>query len=446
VNLNLATGSSTAEGTDTLRDIEVIIGTTLPDTIVGSSNSESLIGNGGADILTGGGGNDTFILDPAKSGGSKIQGAAGTDNLIVTGNTLALSLTPGSMGIGRSGTSLVVDLNKDGQINLANDVELLNFFASTSGNIPGTGFIENVAGTPGNTILGKFATPIVIPTPTPTPTPTPRGPQILTLPIEIPNPNTTVDSTFNGGPLNDLLFGNSQADALKGLAGNDTIFGLDGADNILGDDGEDSLFGNAGNDFIDAGNGNDVVYGGKGNDRILGGGGNDSLYGNDASDAVFGGDDNDVIFGGKGDDSLGGDAGDDSVLGQLGNDFLLGGSGNDAVSGGEGDDTLAGIDPIALTPGVGEFDTLTGGEGKDRFLLGDSDKIYYSGDGNAVISDFNSAEDAIVLSGVKADYSLSVAGNVTSIFLKKPGQSDNLIATVQGVTDLNLDRPYFTFL
>ncbi|MCC3405083.1 MAG: hypothetical protein JGK17_05710 [Microcoleus sp. PH2017_10_PVI_O_A] len=54
--------------------------------------------------------------------------------------------------------------------------------------------------------------------------------------------------------------------------------------------------------------------------------------------------------------------------------------------------------------------------------------------------------DAIVLSGVKADYLLSVSGNVTSIFLKKAGQPDDLIATVQGVTDLNLDRPYFTFI
>lgn len=107
---------------------------------------------------------------------------------------------------------------------------------------------------------------------------------------------------------------------------------------------------------------------------------------------------------------------------------------------------VSGIDPIATNPGVGEFDTLTGGEGKDRFLLGDSDKIYYSGDGNAVISDFNSADDAIVLSGVKANHSLAVSGNVASIFLKKPGQSDDLIATVQGVTDLNLDRPYFTFI
>ncbi len=450
VNLNLATGTSTAEGTDTLRDIEVIIGTTLPDTIVGSSNSESLIGNGGADILTGGGGNDSFILDPTKSGGSKIQGAAGTDNLIITGNTLVTSLTPGSMGIGRSGTSLIVDLNKDGQINLANDVELLNFFASTSGNVPGTGFIETVAGTPGNTILAKFAIPIPIPipipTPTPTPTPTPRGPRILTPPIEVPNSNTSVGSTLNGGSINDFLFGSLQADALNGLAGDDTIYGLDGSDNIGGGDGNDSLFGNAGNDFIDAGNGNDVVYGGKDDDGILGSAGNDSLYGNDASDVVFGGDDNDVIFGGKGDDSLGGDAGDDSIFGQLGNDFLLGGSGNDVVNGGEGDDTISGIDPIATNPGFGEFDTLTGGEGKDRFLLGDSDKIYYSGDGNAVISDFNSVDDAIVLSGIKANYSLSVSGNVTSIFLKKSGQSDDLIATVQGVTDLNLDRPYFTFI
>lgn len=438
VNINFATS---------IKNIEFVIGTTFADTIVGSSSDETLIGNGGADILTGGGGNDSFILDPTKSGGSKIQGAAGIDNLILTGITLATSLTPGQTGIGRSGTSLIVDLNKDGQINIANDIEILNFFASTTGNLPGTGFIENVAGTPGNTILPLFAPLTVRPTPTPTPTPTPRGPRILTPPIEIPNPNTTVDSTFNGGPLNDLFFGsNSQADALNGLAGNDTLYGFDGADNILGNDGEDSLFGNAGNDFIDAGNGNDVVYGGKGNDGILGGSGNDSLYGNKGADVVLGGDGNDLVFGGKGDDSLGGDAVDDSIFGQLGNDYLLGGSGNDVVNGGEGNDTIAGIDPIALTPGSGEFDTLTGGAGNDRFLLGDSDKVYYSGDGNAVISDFNSAEDAIVLSGVKDNYSLSVSGNVTSIFLKKPGQSDDLIATVQGVTDLNLDRPYFTFI
>ena len=440
VNINLATGN--------IKNIEVIVGTTLADTIIGSSSDESLIGNGGADILTGGGGNDTFILDPTKSGGSKIQGTAGTDNLVLTGATLALSLTSGQTGLGRSGTSLIVDLNKDGQINLANDIELLNFFASTTGNLPGTGFIENVAGLSGNTILSAFTTPTPVrpPTPTPTPTPTPRGPRILTPAIPIPNPNTTVDSTLNGGPLNDFLLGNSQADALNGLAGNDTLYGLDGADNILGNDGEDSLFGNAGNDFIDGGNGNDIVYGGKGNDGILGGSGNDSLYGNKGADVVLGGEGNDLIFGGKGDDSLGGDAGDDSIFGQLGNDYLLGGTGNDVVNGGEGDDTIAGIDPSATNPGVGEFDTLTGGTGNDRFLLGDSDKIYYSGDGNAVISDFNSVDDTIVLSGVKANYSLSVSGNVTSIFLKKAGQSDDLIATVQGVTDLNLDRPYFTFI
>ncbi|MFB8796713.1 MAG: S8 family serine peptidase [Microcoleus sp.] len=38
VNINLAAGSSTAEGTDTLTGIEVIIGTTFADTIVGSSS------------------------------------------------------------------------------------------------------------------------------------------------------------------------------------------------------------------------------------------------------------------------------------------------------------------------------------------------------------------------------------------------------------------------
>ena len=439
VNLNLATGN--------IKNIEFIIGTTLADIITGSSSNETLTGNGGADILTGGGGNDTFILEPTKSGGSKIQAGSGTDSLLSTGVTAALSLSPGTVGVGRSSTSLLVDINKDGKINAADDIEILNFFNSATTNLPGSGFVETVAGLSGNAILSKFAPPpLRVITPTPTPTPTPRGPRILTPSIPIPIPNTSVDFTFNGGPLNDLYYGGSQADALNGLAGNDTLFGLDGNDNIGGNDGNDSLLGNAGNDFIDGGNGDDVVYGGKGNDGILGSSGNDSLYGNKGFDVVLGGDGNDLIFGGKGDDSLGGDAGDDSIFGQLGNDYLLGGSGNDAVSGGEGDDTFAGIDPGATNPGVGEFDTLTGGDGKDRFLLGDSDKIYYSGDGNAVISDFNSTEDAIVLSGFKADYSLSVSGNVTSIFLKKAGQSDDLIATVQGVTDLNLDRPYFTFI
>jgi Ca2+-binding RTX toxin-like protein/subtilisin-like proprotein convertase family protein len=450
VNINLAAGTSTAEGTDTLRDIEVIVGTTFADTITGSSSNETLTGNGGADILTGGGGNDTFTLEPTKSGGSKIQAGSGTDTLLLAGVTAALSLSPGTVGVGRSGTSLIVDINKDGAINAADDIEILNFFNSATTNLPGSGFVENVAGLSGNSILSKFAPPLPTPirttTPTPAPTPTPRGPKILTPSIPIPSPNTTVNSTFSTGPLNDLYYGGSQADALNGLAGNDSIFGLDGNDNIAGNDGNDSLLGNAGNDFIDAGSGDDVVFAGKGNDGIVGGSGNDSLYGNKGFDVVSGGEGNDLIFGGKGDDSLGGDAGDDSVFGQLGNDYLLGGSGNDAVSGGDGDDTLAGIDPGATNPGVGEFDTLTGGAGKDRFLLGDSDKIYYSGNGNAVISDFNSTEDAIVLSGVKADYSLSVSGNATSIFLKKPGQSDDLIATVQGVTDLNVDRPYFTFI
>ncbi|MGB3267182.1 MAG: S8 family serine peptidase [Microcoleus sp.] len=450
VNINLATGIAIAEGTDTLNGIEVIIGTAFADTIVGSSSDETLIGNGGPDILTGGGGNDTFILDPTKSGGSKIQAGSGTDSLVLTDVTAALSLSPGTVGVGRSGTSLLADINKDGKINAADDIEILNFFDSATSSLPGSGFVENVGGLSGNSILSRFAPPRPIPlpapTPTPTTTPTPSGPRILTPSIPIPIPNTTVDLTFSTGPLNDLYYGGSQADALNGLTGNDTLFGLDGNDNIAGDDGNDSLLGNAGNDFIDGGNGDDVVYAGKGNDRILGANGNDSLYGNKGFDFVLGGDGNDLIFGGKGDDSLGGDAGDDSIFGQLGNDYLLGGSGNDAVSGGDGDDTLAGIDPIATNPGFGEFDTLTGGAGNDRFLLGDSDKIYYSGDGNAVISDFNSADDAIVLSGVKDNYSLSVSGNVTSIFLKKPGESDDLIASVQGVTDLNLDLPYFTFI
>ncbi|MCU0544456.1 MAG: hypothetical protein MUE44_20160 [Oscillatoriaceae cyanobacterium Prado104] len=195
--------------------------------MVGSTNSENLIGNGGKDSLTGGGGNDTLTLDPATAAGSKAQGGAGIDSLNLGATSLVLPLTPGQIGIGRSGSSAIIDLNKDGAIDVGQDIELLNFFAGVSGNLPGSGFIENVANLSGNAILAQFAT-TPTPAPTPTPTPTPRGPRILTPAIPIPVPNTTVDSIFNGGPLNDLLIGsNSQADALNGFAGSDTIYGLD---------------------------------------------------------------------------------------------------------------------------------------------------------------------------------------------------------------------------
>jgi Ca2+-binding RTX toxin-like protein len=70
-----------------------------------------------------------------------------------------------------------------------------------------------------------------------------------------------------------------------------------------------------GSQTFDGGPGNDVVYGERGNDTLNGGEGNDRLYGGIGDDRLRGGPGNDLLSGGFGADSLDGESGDDFVRG-----------------------------------------------------------------------------------------------------------------------------------
>lgn len=120
--------------------------------------------------------------------------------------------------------------------------------------------------------------------------------------------------------------------------------------------GNDLITLSAENDVFNAGLGRDLVIDQGGADRISAGGGND------------------LVQAGKG---------NDRVDASLGNDVVLGGAGNDTVLGGAGQDLL--------WAGTGS-DTLTGGTGVDAFL-------FKAGDGAAVITDFNAADDQILYMG-----------------------------------------------
>jgi hypothetical protein len=74
------------------------------------------------------------------------------------------------------------------------------------------------------------------------------------------------------------------------------------------------------------------------------------------------------------DDCIDGLAGNDTLNGLTGNDTLTGGDGSDILNGGVGDDELTGVGPGF---GVGEMDKLTGGAGKDTFVLSEEGKPYY---------------------------------------------------------------------
>jgi Ca2+-binding RTX toxin-like protein len=149
---------------------------------------------------------------------------------------------------------------------------------------------------------------------------------------------------------------------------------------------------------------------------LLGDSNNDTLHGGPENDilSVFGG--NNSIFGGKGDDILTGAGGNDTIYGEEGNDILIGLGGNNFLSGGSGNDTLTGgsivlsSNDLVVTADTSGTDTMTGGEGADRFVLGGKSSsqpgstappiVHYDTAGNndyALITDFDSSQDIIPL-------------------------------------------------
>jgi RHS repeat-associated protein len=131
-----------------------ITGSSYGDTISGGDGNDTLAGNGGSDTLNAGGGNDNYLLTAATAAGSEINDGSGTDSLSLSNTTLSLTkLSAGAMGLGRIGTSLVIDLNQDGVATPETDLTIGNFFSTRFGNTAGTGFIETVEDLAGTDIL-----------------------------------------------------------------------------------------------------------------------------------------------------------------------------------------------------------------------------------------------------------------------------------------------------
>ena len=141
---------------------------------------------------------------------------------------------------------------------------------------------------------------------------------------------------------------------------------------------------------------------------------NDTQLGGDGNDTLNGGFGNDTQLGGGGNDILNGDLNFASGFGAFnffgffnGNDVQIGGDGNDKLMGGIGNDKLNGTGDRL---GVGEIDELTGGLGRDTFVLGDGENVFYSSQNAfdyALITDFEFGRDTIELTGETADYVLA---------------------------------------
>ena len=157
---------------------------------------------------------------------------------------------------------------------------------------------------------------------------------------------------------------------------------------------------------------------------MIGGAGDDQLDGGDGADTLEGADGNDRLDGGAGQDVLMGGAGDDL----LSDHDAPGAQVRDYLNGAQGDDTLV----------AGGDDWLTGGEGRDDFILNQwLDEPHEA----ATIADYAPDEDQIVVVYNAEDYpqpelSLEPEGNDTgdmNVFL-----NGTLVARVLASPDLTL--------
>ncbi len=190
------------------------------------------------------------------------------------------------------------------------------------------------------------------------------------------------------------IIGTNSEDKLYGTTGNDTLRGNESADTLYGSAGDDLLDGGASNydtvryDFSSAdtliANGNTVTSDSFDTDTLLnigyltvyGSSGADHIESNDLAIWARGNGGKDTLIGGDGNDTLDGDN-------SLSTNSVLAA---DILEGNGGDDILS----------VRPLDTVTGGDGADRFDLSIDDAVANI-EQAGVITDFDPAIDSLAL-------------------------------------------------
>jgi Ca2+-binding RTX toxin-like protein len=307
VNLNSSTASDGQGGTDTVSEIEGVIGgsgndtltgTILEDFLSGGAGNDAIDGLEGADTLNGGAGNDT------------VNGGAGSDTIEVGAEGIAF------------GDVLDGGADADTLLNIGTDnIAIATWSASNN--------IETInAGV------------------------TPTGPLAIVGFADASGANNSLD--FSATTLVNVDF-------VDGGAGNDTIIGSTGDIDIFGGAGNDSLTGGGNKSNIEGNDGNDTITGGLSDNVLDGGAGNDSITGAGAGkNTLIGGDGNDILIGGTTENTFDAGAGNDTITGGDDKDFITLGAGVDTASAGAGDDTISiGDEGLLLS------ESIDGGDGVD---------------------------------------------------------------------------------
>ncbi len=414
-----ATGGS---GSDTLVNIENLVGSAYADRLTGDGLANRLNGGAGNDTLNGGAGADTLI----GGDGSDIYYVDNVGDSVVEhedqGNDIIYSSISWTLGEHVERLYLTGSATTTATGNaLANT---LYGHANSAANVltGGAGNDVYYLGAGDSAVEGDDGGTDSVYT---------YADYTLAANVEHLYLNVATAATLTGNALANSLRGNAGDDTLIGLSGNDTLNGGLGADTMIGGLGNDSYYvDNTADSVVEELNeGNDIIYSsvswtlGEHVERLyltgsdatiaIGNALANTLYGhaNSAANVLAGGLGNDVYYLGAGDSAVEDEGGGiDSVYTYA--DYTLAANiehlylnvataatltGNalaNSLRGNAGDDTLIGLSGNdTLNGGLGN-DTLTGGDGKDIIRF---DSLLNALTNVDTITDYNVADDTIHL-------------------------------------------------
>jgi Ca2+-binding RTX toxin-like protein len=379
VNLSTGTAKDNFGDTDTLTNIEYVIGSRFADSITGDTGNnklygmegdDTLDGKGGFDGLIGGPGDDTYVFN-SNWGNGFVEEYSGNDT-ISFGVGIALS----DLYIQKSGNDINIF-----RINSADTISLLGYYKPNYK-------VENI----------RFAD----------------------------GTNMTVDDALDAMLLR-------VGPARNGTSADDTLYGTALSEHMNGFDGNDSIFTSPGNDIMDGGNGVDMALcyvNGAPSQGIVA----DLSLGTLTND--FGGRNTltniEGVYGSILDDNIKGDSNPNTIYGYLGNDTLEGKEGNDNIYGQDGDDTYV-FNTGWGQDFINEFSTTSG---TDTIFFGPGitmANLYVQRSGNNLIISSTNTSDKITILG-QYDSAQSKIENIRFADGTTITTDDALVLTSNGIS------------
>jgi Ca2+-binding RTX toxin-like protein len=237
VNVDLAAGTATGYGSDSLRRIDDAFGSKFDDTLRGTGTSNLLVGRRGDDTILGRGnpprGISTVDLLDGGPGNDNIDGGAGLDvgGYFFANKRVTVDLGAGT-AVGQGNDTLASIEGIDG-------TRFADRLTGDGGNNPFQGGAGNdrISGAGGRDAILHFGAR--------------RGVRVnLEAGTSSGSGTDSLDSIENvyGSFNNDRIRGDGNANSVRGLAGKDTLLGLGGDDTLRGQAGKDTINGGAGND------------------------------------------------------------------------------------------------------------------------------------------------------------------------------------------------------